>query len=220
MGEQSEQQRIHDLIVLLKKAYPEVKTALRFSSPLELLIATILSAQCTDERVNKVTEALFRKYPSTRAYAEADLAELEQDIKSTGFFHNKARNIKACCEQLERRFQGRIPSRLEDLVQLPGVGRKTANVILGNAFQVPAMVVDTHVKRVSARLGLTRQKDPDKIEQELMAIIPRSEWIQFSHLLIFHGRRICKAPKPSCPICPVAHLCPSYKAYMEQYYSR
>jgi endonuclease-3 len=220
MGEQSEQQRIHDLITLLKKTYPEAKTALRFSSPLELLIATILSAQCTDERVNKVTETLFRKYPSTGAYAEADLAELEQDIKSTGFFHNKAKNIKACCEQLERRFQGQIPPRLEDLVQLPGVGRKTANVILGNAFQVPSVVVDTHVKRVSARLGLTRQKDPDKIEQELMGIISRPEWIQFSHLLIFHGRRICKAPKPSCPICPVAHLCPSYNAYMKQYYSR
>ncbi|MEW6381289.1 MAG: endonuclease III [bacterium] len=206
----AESERISEIISILKSTYPEAKTALRFSSPLELLISTILSAQCTDERVNKVTRTLFAKYPSAKAYARADLAELEEDIRPTGFFHNKARNIKACCEHLEEKFQGEVPNRLEDLTQLPGVGRKTANVVLGNAFNIPGLVVDTHVKRVAGRLGLTSQKDPDKIEQELMSIIPREEWIQFSHLLIFHGRAICKAPKPSCPICPVARLCPSY----------
>jgi len=202
--------RISELISILKATYPEAKTALRFSSPLELLIATILSAQCTDERVNMVTKSLFAKYPSAKAYAQAKLAELEQDIRPTGFFHNKAKNIKACCEQLEEKFHGLVPNRLEELTKLPGVGRKTANVVLGNAFNIPALVVDTHVKRVASRLGLTSQKDADKIEQELMGIIPREEWILFSHLLIFHGRRICKAKTPSCPICPVAKLCPSY----------
>jgi len=206
----SEPDRVKEVISILKKTYPEAKTALRFSSPLELLIATILSAQCTDVLVNKVTEKLFIKYPTAQSYAQADLAELEQDIRSTGFFHNKAKNIKACCEHLESKFQGEVPSRMEDLTQLPGVGRKTANVVLGNVFDIPALVVDTHVKRVAARLGFTRQKDPDKIEQELIKMIPQEEWTQFSHLLIFHGRQICKAPKPLCPLCPVAELCPSY----------
>jgi endonuclease-3 len=210
----SELQRINEVISILKKTYPDAKTALRFSSPLELLIATILSAQCTDERVNKVTEKLFVKYPSAQGYAQADLAELEQDVRSTGFFHNKAKNIKACCEYLESKFHGEVPNRMEDLTQLPGVGRKTANVVLGNAFDIPGLVVDTHVKRVAARLGFTRQKDPDRIEQELIKIIPREGWTQFSHLLIFHGRQICKAPKPLCPICPVAELCPSYSLFM------
>lgn len=210
----SEPDRVKEVISILKKTYPDAKTALRFSSPLELLIATILSAQCTDERVNKVTEKLFIKYPTAQAYAQADLAELEQDIRSTGFFHNKAKNIKACCEHLERKFHGEVPSRMEDLMQLPGVGRKTANVVLGNVFDIPALVVDTHVKRVAARLGFTRQKDPDKIEQELIKIIPQEEWTLFSHLLIFHGRQICKAPKPLCPLCPVAELCPSYSLFV------
>lgn len=209
-----EPQRIKEIISILKQTYPEAKTALRFSSPLELLIATILSAQCTDERVNKVTETLFARYPSAKAYADADLAELEEDIRSTGFFRSKAKNIKACCELLENKFHAQVPDRMEDLTQLAGVGRKTANVVLGNAFSIPALVVDTHVKRVAARLGLTRQKDPDKIEQELNEIIPQEEWIQFSHLLIFHGRQICKAPKPLCPKCPLARLCPSYSLFV------
>lgn len=209
-----EPDRVKEVISILKKTYPDAKTALRFSSSLELLIATILSAQCTDKRVNMVTEKLFIKYPSAQSYAQADLAGLEEDIRSTGFFHNKAKNIKACCEQLEKTFHGEIPHRIEDLTQLPGVGRKTANVVLGNAFNIPALVVDTHVKRVAARLGFTRQKDPDKIEQELIKIIPIEEWIQFSHLLIFHGRQICKAPKPLCPRCPVAELCPSYSLFV------
>ena len=210
----SEPERVKEIISILKKTYPDAKTALRFSTPLELLIATILSAQCTDERVNKVTENLFIKYPSAQSYAQANLAELEQDIRSTGFFHNKAKNIKACCEHLVSKFGGEVPNRMEDLTQLPGVGRKTANVVLGNVFDIPGLVVDTHVKRVAARLGLTRQKDPDKIEQELMKIIPQEEWTQFSHLLIFHGRQICKAPKPLCPRCPVADLCPSYSLFV------
>ncbi len=209
-----EPDRVKEIISILKKTHPDAKTALRFSSVLELLIATILSAQCTDTLVNKVTEKLFVKYPSAQRYAQADLAELEQDIRSTGFFHNKAKNIKACCEHLESKFHGQVPNRIEDLTQLPGVGRKTANVVLGNAFNIPALVVDTHVKRVAARLGLTRQKDPDKIEQELIRIIPQEEWTQFSHLLIFHGRQICKAPKPLCPRCPVADLCPSYSLFV------
>jgi len=210
----SEPERVKEIISILKKTYPDAKTALRFSSALELLIATILSAQCTDKRVNEVTEELFTKYPSAQAYAQADLAELEQDIRSTGFFHNKAKNIRACCEHLVSKFHGEVPNRLEDLTQLPGVGRKTANVVLGNVFNIPALVVDTHVKRVAARLGLTSQKEPDRIEQELMTIIPQEEWTQFSHLLIFHGRKICKAPKPLCPICPVAELCPSYPLFV------
>jgi len=210
----SEPARVREIISILKKTYPDAKTALRFSSPLELLIATILSAQCTDERVNKVTEKLFIKYPSAQHYAQADLAELEQDIRSTGFFHNKAKNIKACCEQIENTFHGKVPDRMEDLTQLPGVGRKTANVVLGNAFGIPGLVVDTHVKRVAARLGFTSQKDPDRIEQDLIKIIPREEWTLFSHLLIFHGRRICKAPKPLCPRCPLAELCPSYVLFV------
>ncbi|MEW5801528.1 MAG: endonuclease III [bacterium] len=209
----AEPERIAKIISILKKTYPDAKTALHFSSALELLIATILSAQCTDTRVNEVSEKLFVKYPSAKAYAKADLTELEQDIRPTGFFHNKAKNIKACCELLESKFHGEVPEKIEDLTRLPGVGRKTANVVLGNAFHIPALVVDTHVKRVAARLGLTSQKDPDKIEQELMKIIPREEWTLFSHLLIFHGRQICKAPKPLCPRCPVAELCPSYSLF-------
>lgn len=208
MALNSEPNKIDKIIALLKKTYPEAKTALRFSTPLELLIATILSAQCTDARVNQVTEKVFAKYPTAKAYAEADLAELEQDIRSTGFFRNKAKSIKACCEQLEKRFQGTVSNRMEDLVKLPGIGRKTANVILGNAFHIPGIVVDTHVKRVTARLGLTNQKNPDKIEIDLNKIIPQDEWILFSHVIIFHGRQICKAPKPSCSICPLVEFCP------------
>ena len=213
---QSEPQRVLEIISLFKKKYPEARIALNFSSPLELLIATILSAQCTDERVNEVTKGLFIKYPTAKAFAEADLAELEQDIRPTGFFRNKAKSIKTCCRQLEQEFHGKVPNRMEELTKLAGVGRKTANVILGNAFHIPGIVVDTHVKRVAARLGLTKQKDPYKIEQELNAIVPENEWIQFSHLLIFHGRQICKAPKPLCPICPVAKLCPSYSLFVQK----
>lgn len=213
-----QQEHLTELISILKSTYPEAKIALNFSSPLELLIATILSAQCTDTRVNEVTKNLFHKYPSAKALAEADLGELEEDIRSTGFFRNKARNIKACCTLIMEKFDGKVPNRLDDLVLLPGVGRKTANVILGNAFQIPGLVVDTHVKRVAARLGLAHSKDPDKIEQELNALIPQSEWIQFSHLLIFHGRQICKAPKPRCPKCPLAKLCPSYLLFVGHNY--
>jgi endonuclease-3 len=193
----------------LHKAYPDAACALHFSNPLELLIATILSAQCTDVRVNRVTEKLFKKYRTAADYATVPLASLEREIQSTGFFRNKARNIKACCQQLVEQHGGKVPPELEKLVQLPGVGRKTANVVLGTAFDIPSgIVVDTHVGRISHRLGLTHHKDAVKIEQDLMQVIPRKEWIDFSHRLIHHGRRICLARKPKCSECPLAPDCP------------
>ena len=164
----------------------------------------MLSAQCTDERVNLVTPGLFKKYPTARDYARAPLEELENDIRSTGFYHNKAKSIKAACRILDQQFGGRVPPDLDTLVQLPGIGRKTANVILGNAYQIPGIVVDTHVGRVAQRLGLTSRKDPDKIEQDLMALIPRERWIVFSHQLIQHGRRLCQARKPKTETLPAS----------------
>jgi endonuclease-3 len=193
----------------LRKAYGDAECALTFSSPLELLIATILSAQCTDQRVNVVTPKLFRKYPSAAAYARAPLADLERAIQSTGFFRNKAKNIQACCRQLVDRFGGQVPEDLESLVELPGVGRKTANVVLGTAFQLASgVVVDTHVARLSKRLGLTKHADPQKIERDLMELLPKREWIDFSHMLIHHGRRICIARRPKCDECPLDDICP------------
>lgn len=193
----------------LIKEYPEAKTALRFKSPLELLIATILSAQCTDVRVNQVTKDLFQRYRSAQDYAEADLKELEEAVRPTGFFHNKAKAIKSCCQEILERHNGKLPDTMEELTKLTGVGRKTANVILGNAFGIPGVVVDTHVKRLSQRLGLTRNNDPVKIEFDLMDLLPDEKWTSFSHLLIFHGRNICKARKPLCPSCCLSELCPS-----------
>jgi endonuclease-3 len=191
------------ILQLLDEHYPDAHCTLDYRTPLELLVATILSAQCTDERVNQVTPALFSKYPDANAYASAPLQELEEDIRSTGFYRNKAKAIQACCREIRDRFGGKIPPDLGALVQLPGIGRKTANVILGNAFGIPGIVVDTHVGRVAQRLGLTRHKDPDKIEQDLMALIPRDRWVHFSHQLIMHGRTICQAKKPQCGICPL-----------------
>jgi endonuclease-3 len=174
-----------------------------------LLVATILSAQCTDVRVNLVTKDLFRKYPDARAFAAARPSELERAVQSTGFFRNKAKNIKACCTTLVDDFDGQVPQELESLVKLPGVGRKTANVVLGTAFGIPTgVVVDTHVARLSQRLGITRHKDPVKIERDLMAVLPKREWIGFSHRMIAHGRKICVARKPKCEICPLAAVCP------------
>jgi endonuclease III len=199
--------KVKSILKILDEFYPGAKCSLNFHDPLQLLISTILSAQCTDEQVNKVAPALFEKYRSARAYAEAPIEELEQDIKSTGFYHNKALAIKESCKILANRFNGQVPQDLDTLVELPGIGRKTANVILGNAFGVPGIAVDTHVARLSARLGLSREKDRDKIEQDLMALIPKEKWIKFSHQLIQHGRTICIARKPKCSICPLRPYC-------------
>jgi endonuclease-3 len=204
-----DKRRVAKIVKALAAEYAEATCALVHRSPLELLIATILSAQCTDQRVNIVTKDLFRRYRSAADYAAAGQAELEQAIQSTGFFRSKARNIKACCEQLVEEHEGQVPQDLESLVKLPGVGRKTANVVLGTAFGIPSgVVVDTHVRRITRRLGLTRHNDPEKIERDLMKQLPRSAWIDFSHRLIHHGRRICMARKPKCDICVLNKLCP------------
>lgn len=199
--------RAEKIISLLKNEYPEAKTALTHKNPFQLLVATILSAQCTDERVNKVTPLLFKKYKTPKDFAESKLSELENDIRSTGFFKNKAKNIKGASISIENIFSGKVPKTIEDLTSLDGVGRKTANVVLGNSFGIPSIVVDTHVKRVTHRIGLTKNQDPVKIEFDLMKIIPKSEWTILSHLIIFHGRRICQARKPLCPKCKIRDLC-------------
>jgi endonuclease-3 len=193
----------------LAETYPAAKCALNFRSPLELLIATILSAQCTDVRVNLVTKELFRKYRSAADYAHADATELEKEIKSTGFFRSKARSIQAACRRLAEEYGGQVPKDLDVLVELPGVGRKTANVVLGTAFGIASgVVVDTHVRRVSKRLGLTTHKEPEKIEQDLMRLLPLKEWIDFSHRVIHHGRKICTARNPKCRECTLNKICP------------
>ena len=201
--------RVKKIIAGLDRAYPDAHCELDHANPLQLLVATILSAQCTDKRVNLVTADLFKKYRSAADYANASLAELEQAIKTTGFFRNKARNIKAACQAIVEKHGGKVPQTMEELIQLGGVGRKTANVILGNAFGINAgVVVDTHVMRLSQRLGLTNQKTPEKIERELMALVPQKQWTLFSHWLIWHGRRRCAARKPDCDHCEVRKLCP------------
>ena len=202
------QSRARKILAVLKKAHPDAACALHHRNPLQLLAATILSAQCTDVRVNQVTPALFRNYRTASDYARADLRKLEAVVHSTGFYRQKARSLKSIGQNLVKRFNGRVPRRMEDLVSLPGVGRKTANVILGNAFGVPGITVDTHVRRLSRRMGLTQKMDPDKIELDLMKLIPQKDWTSFSHAMIFHGRRICTAIKPLCPTCPVNNLCP------------
>lgn len=194
---------------LLAQTYPAAKCALNFRSPLELLIATILSAQCTDVRVNIVTNELFRKYRSAADYADADSRQLEAEIKSTGFFRSKAKSIQSACRRLVDEYDGQVPKDLEALVKLPGVGRKTANVVLGTAFGIASgVVVDTHVRRITKRLGLTTHKEPEKIERDLMAVLPRKEWVDFSHRLIHHGRRICIARRPKCDECTLNKVCP------------
>jgi endonuclease-3 len=202
--------RLKKIITALDRTYPEAHCELDNADPLELLIATILSAQCTDKRVNIVTRELFKKYRSASDYANAPLAELEQAIKTTGFFRNKAKNIQACCRKLIVRHGGHVPHTMEELTQLDGVGRKTANVVLGNAFGINVgVVVDTHVARLSQRLRLTKQKTPEKIELELMALVPQKQWALFSHWLIWHGRRRCAARRPDCEGCEIKKLCPS-----------
>jgi endonuclease III len=201
------QEKVAGILSLLDQLYPAAKCSLAFSNPLELLVATVLSAQCTDQRVNQVTPELFKKYPRARDYARGALEELESDIRTTGFFHNKAKSIKAACQILDQQYGGQVPADLEALVQLPGIGRKTANVVLGNAYQIPGVVVDTHVGRVAQRLGLTAEKDPDKIERDLMVLLPQERWIIFSHQLIQHGRHLCQARKPKTEICPLRPYC-------------
>lgn len=193
----------------LKRDYADALCALEHQSPYQLLIATILSAQCTDERVNIVTRDLFKHYPTADAMADAPLKSIEKLVQSTGFFRNKAKNIKECSRQLVEQYAGEVPRELELLVKLPGVGRKTANVVLGTCFGIPSgVVVDTHVGRLSQRLGLTKEVDPVKIERDLMAQLPQEEWIMFSHRMIHHGRRVCKARKPACDHCNFAEFCP------------
>ena len=201
--------RTKKIIAGLQKTYPDAHCELDFANPLQLLIATILSAQCTDKRVNMVTVDLFKKYRTAKDFAEADLGELEDAIKTTGFFRNKAKNIQACCRALVEEHGGEVPQTMEELFALDGVGRKTANVVLGNAFGINVgVVVDTHVARLSYRLGLTKQTDAVKIEQELMALVPQEQWTLFSHWLIWHGRRRCYARKPDCANCEIKKHCP------------
>jgi endonuclease-3 len=201
--------RVKKIWPILKKTYPNAKSALNFRNPLQMLISTILSAQCTDARVNIVTAKVFKKYKSVEDWARAELKEIESDIRSTGFYHNKAVNIKNATKAIIERFDGKVPDTLEELVTLPGVGRKTANVVLGNAFGRPAIACDTHVIRLSRRLGLSSNSDPVKLEFDLAEILPKTIWTLFSHSLILHGRAICKARKPDCDTCPISKYCPS-----------
>lgn len=200
-------QQVAEVLNILDQIYPEARCSLDYTSPLELLVATILSAQTTDVRVNIVTKQLFRQYPTARSYAEADIEQVAQVIRTVGCYRNKARNLVLCGQQLCRDYAGQVPQTMEQLVALAGVGRKTANVVLSNGFDIPGLAVDTHVKRVSRRLGWTRHDEPEKIEQQLCQLIQPQRWGQSSHLLIYHGRAICKARRPDCENCPVASLC-------------
>lgn len=217
---EQKKKRVGKIIQRLKKAYPDAKCALHFRTPWELLVATVLSAQCTDKRVNLVTPALFKKFPTVQDFAGVGvmgsdpagirpLEEVENLIHSTGFYKNKARNIVAAAQAIVEHHGGKVPDRLEDLVKLPGVGRKTANVILGNAFGIPGLTVDTHMIRLNRRLGLTKHTDPVKIEFELMDLVPKKDWTMYSHWIIHHGRVRCPARKPDCPHCEIRDLCPS-----------
>lgn len=205
-------QRVLKIIPILKKTYPDARIALNWDNPWNLLVAVILSAQCTDVRVNRVTKDLFKKYKKPQDYLKVEREELEQDIRSTGFYRNKAKNIQGAAEKIITDFGGKVPAAMEELLTIPGAGRKTANCILGNAYGVPGITCDTHVIRLSRRLGLSEHKDPVKLEFDLMEIVPQRKfggWTMFSHYIIWHGRNICKARKPDCPNCPIAKYCPS-----------
>jgi endonuclease-3 len=202
-------QRVKKIWPILKNTYPGARIALNFKDPLELLISTILSAQCTDVRVNMVTKDLFKKYKSPADWAKADLRQIEEDIRSTGFYRNKAISIKGACTKIVEQYGGKVPGTMEGLLALPGVGRKTANCVLGDAFGIPGLTCDTHVIRLSRRLGLSENSDPVKLEFDLAEIVPKRNWTAFSHLVITHGRNICTARKPNCPECPIAKHCPS-----------
>jgi endonuclease-3 len=202
--------KVMKIIELLEKEYPNAKTALNYSNPLELLVATILSAQCTDKRVNAVTKSLFKKYKTAEDYANADLGKLEEDVRPTGFYRNKAKNIKKSGQMLVEKFNSQVPKTMDEMIELPGVARKTANIVLSNAYGViEGVAVDTHVRRLSQRLGLTENKNPDKIEKDLMEIVPKAYWEKITDLLIFHGRNICVARKPKCSSCVLNKICPS-----------
>jgi len=202
--------RVLRIIKLLEEEHPDARIALHYGNPLELLIATILSAQCTDERVNILTKTLFKKYRHPEDYANADLNELEQEIRSTGFYHNKAKNIKKCCQMLVEKFDSQVPETMQELLELPGVARKTANVVLSNAYGIiEGIIIDTHVRRLAQRLGLTKNDNPNKIEEDLMKLVPKAQWLRFADLLIFHGRRVCTPKKPKCEACVISKLCPS-----------
>jgi endonuclease III len=210
------ERRAPEVIRLLKERYPEARVALRFSNPLECLVAVILSAQATDVKVNEVTEALFRKYRTPEDYLQVPEEELAADLKPTGFFNQKTRAVRGACRMIVEEFDGRVPDTMADLIKLPGVARKTANIVLGNSYPEKlitdpdvGIAVDTHVRRVSQRLGFTEQKDPNKVERDLMEILPKGDWFSFSYVLIDHGRALCKAPTPTCEPCPVNSLCPS-----------
>jgi endonuclease-3 len=206
--------RVLKVIELLEKEHSDAKIALHYSNPLELLIATILSAQATDQQINVVTEALFKKYKKAEEYANADLKELEQDIRSSGFYRNKARNIKKCCQMLVEKYNSQVPRTMEELLELPGVARKTANIVLSNAYGVvEGIAVDTHVRRLAQRLGLTENDDAAKIELDLMKIVPKPKWMRITDLLIFHGRRVCTAKKPNCAGCVLNKICPCAFAF-------
>jgi endonuclease-3 len=206
--------RIDDIIKELKREYPKSKTALHFETPLQILVATILSAQCTDEQVNKVTPGLFRKYKGAEDFAQADPRTLENEIHSTGFFRNKAKSIILAAKKIVEDFEGQVPDRMEDLITLQGVARKTANIVLSSGYKkAEGIAVDTHVKRLSLRLGLSEENNPEKIEQDLMELVPREEWIDFNYMLVNHGRKTCQARKPDCPGCVLNSLCPSAKDF-------
>jgi endonuclease-3 len=207
-------QRAAKVIELLEKEYPKAKTALNYSNPLEILVATMLSAQATDAIVNIVTQKLFKKYHKPEDYANADIKELEQDIHSTGFYHNKAKNLQKCCQLLVEKYHSQVPKTMDELLELPGVARKTANIVLYNAYgTIAGIAVDTHVNRLSQRLGLSEHDDPSKIEQDLMQITPREKWMKLTDLLIFHGRQICNARKPKCEVCVLNKFCPCAFAF-------
>jgi endonuclease-3 len=210
----SKKQRALEILVLLKRLYPEATCSLTYASPVQLLVATILSAQCTDERVNQVTPVLFARFPDAASLANADREELENLIRSTGFYRNKAKNIQGACQKIMDEFGGEVPKQMEKLLSLPGVARKTANVVLAHAYGInQGVTVDTHVKRLSARLGLTEETDPVKIERDLMKLLPQPDWENFSIRIIYHGRAVCKARKPDCLACKLAHLCPSAETF-------
>jgi endonuclease-3 len=212
----SAKERIPAIIKILRKHYPATCTALHFETPLQILVATILSAQCTDVRVNMITPSLFKKYPTTREFSRARQEELEQEIRSTGFFRNKAKNIIAAAQMMCADFGGKVPETMEDLIKLPGVARKTANIVLSSGYKkAEGIAVDTHVKRLSERLGLSTKTNPEKIEQDLLTLVPKKDWLDFNYLLVNHGRAICIARKPKCLECPVQLLCPAAKKFMK-----
>lgn len=211
---ESAKDRIEDIIRILRKAYPKARTALRHNGPFQLLVSTILSAQCTDERVNKITPSLFKKYKTILSFAKAKQSGLEKEIHSAGFYKNKSKNIIGTSKKIVEDFRGRVPDNMEELLTLPGVARKTANIVLSSSFRkAEGIAVDTHVKRLSERIALSSERNPDKIEGDLMSIVPKADWLDFNYLLVNHGRAICIARRPLCPDCVIKHLCPSGRKF-------